>query len=132
VLSRTFVPNWLVPVVDVQLGAQPAEFADCVPIAAIVFKPLVSVVPFIVIAYPDPALVLALITLVPVLVPVGEKVPRSTLDPVMLPQFEPDVPTQNTSDSGITPVTVTCWAVESAIPPKSVPGYAGAVTVVSV
>jgi hypothetical protein len=64
------------------------------------------VVPLIVMAYPDPALVLALMTLVPVLVTAGEKVPRFTAVPVIFVQFEPLVPTQNTKLSGIVPLTV--------------------------
>lgn len=113
------VPNCELPIFEVQLGAQPLELADWVPIASIVFAPDVIVVPLIVIIYPDPAFVLALITLVPVFVPVGVKVPRATADPVMLVQLEPDVPTQNTRLSGIVPLTIIWFVVSRPTAPKS-------------
>jgi len=118
-LDFTFVPNWLVPVVEVQLGEQPAEFKDCVPIAVIVFAPLDRVVPVSVIAYPKPAFVLALIRLVRVLVATGENTPRDTADPVILLQSVPLVPTQKTKLSGIVPLTTIWFAVDTATEPKS-------------
>jgi hypothetical protein len=104
-------------VADVQLTAQALEFNVCVPMAGMVLAPLVRVVPLIVIAYPPPALVLALMRLKPTLVAVGENVPRFTDEPVMLVQSVPLVPTQNTKLSGIVPVTVICCAVLTATAP---------------
>ena len=120
VLARTFVPNCAVPVVEVQLGEQPVEFALCVPMAVIVLAPLVIVVPRKVIAYPKLAFVLALITLVPVLVAVGENTPKLTAEPVILVQFVPLVPTQNTKLSGIVPLTTIWLAVLNATTPSSI------------
>lgn len=103
--------------VGVQLTAQAPLLIVCVPIAAIVLEPDVMVVPLMVITYPDEALVLADITLVPVLVEDGEKIPRSTELPTIFVQFDPLVPTQNTKLSGIVPLTVTWFAVETASAP---------------
>jgi hypothetical protein len=88
-----------------------------VPIAVIVLDPLVSVAPVTVMAYPEVALVLALIKLVPVLVATGEKVPKATALPVMFVQSVPLVPTQKTKLSGIVPLTTTCVLVLTATAP---------------
>jgi len=86
----------------------------------IVLAPELRVLPASAIVYPNEALVLALITLVPVLVRAGLKIPRLTALPVILAQLVPLVPTQKISDSGMIPETVISLVVTKSTTPPSI------------
>jgi len=59
-------------------------------------------------------------TLVPVLVRAGLKIPILTALPTILAQVVPLVPTQNINDSGMIPDTVIALVVSKAITPSSI------------